>query len=99
MIGSGSSTWPGSEVEDDIPARSAWPCASERLSCKSSPEVIDGSPLPPKLPAIGRRRQPRALGTEVMLYGGPDNLDTLLVSGLPGKARLQPGRWGIWRFQ
>jgi len=25
--------------------------------------------------------------------------DSRLVSDLPGEARLQPGRWGVWRFQ
>jgi hypothetical protein len=28
-----------------------------------------------------------------------NNLDTQLVSDLPDEARLQPGRWGIWRFE
>jgi hypothetical protein len=27
------------------------------------------------------------------------NLDTVLVSDLPSEARLQPGRWGVWRFK
>ncbi len=27
-----------------------------------------------------------------------NNLDTLLVSDLPSEARLQPGRWGVWKF-
>ncbi len=28
-----------------------------------------------------------------------NNGDTLLVSDLPSEARLQPARWGVWRFQ
>ena len=28
-----------------------------------------------------------------------NNLDTLLVSDLPSEARLQPARWGIWKFE
>lgn len=28
-----------------------------------------------------------------------NNFDTLLVSDLPSEARLQPGRWGVWRFE
>jgi hypothetical protein len=27
------------------------------------------------------------------------NLDTVLVSDLPTEARLQPGRWGLWKFK
>lgn len=27
------------------------------------------------------------------------NLDTVLVSDLPSEARLQPGRWGTWKFK
>ncbi len=28
-----------------------------------------------------------------------NNRDSLLVSDLPGEARLQPRRWGVWRFE